>query len=132
MAGIKAEAGLNDRVGKDATLNAAHVDDLPVAFDGKTIDGKKIEVCADINHLSDLNLDNIDELNRQVTRKLDTWMLPQVWILYLFNYLNRTNIAQARLNTFDEDLNLKDGDYQVRIRAATTLRERSQSANSLG
>lgn len=31
----------------------------------------------------------------------------------MLNYLNRTNIAQARLNTFDEDLNLKDGDYQV-------------------
>jgi hypothetical protein len=123
MAGIKAEPGLNDGAEKSASLNAAHVDDLPVVIDGKTLDGKKIEVCADINHLNDLNLDNIDELNRQVTRKLDTWMLPQVWILYLFNYLNRTNIAQARLNTFDEDLNLKDGDYQVRPDAAFTLQE---------
>lgn len=74
---------------------------------------EKTEVCADINHVAQLGIDNTKELEKKIVRKLDIWMLPQLWILYMFNYLNRTNIAQARLNTFNEDLNLKDGDYQV-------------------
>ena len=71
------------------------------------------EVCADINNVAALGLDNADHLEKLIVRRLDTFMMPQLWILYMFNYLNRTNIAQARLNTFDEDLNLRDGDYQV-------------------
>jgi hypothetical protein len=74
---------------------------------------EKTEVCADINHVASLGFDNVPELERKIVRRLDTWMLPQLWILYMFNYLNRTNIAQARLNTFNQDLNLQDGDYQV-------------------
>jgi hypothetical protein len=74
---------------------------------------EKTEVCADINHVAQLGIENTKEMEKKIVRKLDIWMLPQLWILYMFNYLNRTNIAQARLNTFNEDLNLKDGDYQV-------------------
>lgn len=53
-------------------------------------------------------------MQKKIVKRLDMTLLPQLWILYMFNYLNRVNIAQARLNTFNEDLNLKDGDYQVR------------------
>lgn len=76
-------------------------------------DEKETEFATDINHVAQLGLANTAELEKKVVRALDTWMLPQMWILYMFNYLNRTNIAQARLNTFDQDLGLTDGDYQV-------------------
>lgn len=76
-------------------------------------DEKNTEFATDINHVAQLGLANTAELEKKVVRALDTWMLPQLWILYMFNYLNRTNIAQARLNTFDQDLGLGDGDYQV-------------------
>jgi hypothetical protein len=72
------------------------------------------EVCADINNVAALGYDNVAYLEKKIVKRLDWLMLPQLWILYMFNYLNRTNIAQARLNTFDQDLNLQDGDYQVR------------------
>ncbi|KAK0384640.1 hypothetical protein NLU13_8726 [Sarocladium strictum] len=87
--------------------------------DAKLTMGKTLEVCADINHMAELNIENADELQKQIVRKLDTWMLPQLWILYMFNYLNRTNIAQARLNTFDKDLGLVDGDYQTAVAILT-------------
>jgi hypothetical protein len=74
---------------------------------------EQTEVCADINNVAALGFEDTDQMQKKIVRKLDTWMLPQLWILYMFNYLNRTNIAQARLNTFDEDLSLRDGDYQV-------------------
>lgn len=75
---------------------------------------KTTNVCGDINHVASLGLENAAELEKTIVRKLDMWMLPQMWILYMFNYLNRNNVAQARLSTLDEDLNLQDGDYQVR------------------
>lgn len=28
-----------------------------------------------------------------IVRKLDTTLLPMVWVLYMFNYLDRNNIA---------------------------------------
>jgi len=74
---------------------------------------KATDAFADINHVARLGMPNAAELEKKIVRKLDMWMLPQLWILYMFNYLNRTNIAQARLNTFNEDLNLGEGDYQV-------------------
>ncbi|KAG5660381.1 hypothetical protein KAF25_002987 [Fusarium avenaceum] len=79
----------------------------------------KAEISPNLNHVELLGLPNAAELEKKIVRKLDMWMLPQLWILYMFNYLNRTNIAQARLNTFNEDLNLKDGDYQTAVAILT-------------
>lgn len=31
--------------------------------------------------------------SRSLTRKLDMTLMPTVWILYVFNYLDRNNIA---------------------------------------
>lgn len=31
----------------------------------------------------------------RVVRKLDMTLLPTVWVLYMFNYLDRNNIAQV-------------------------------------
>jgi len=33
------------------------------------------------------------EAERRVVRKLDMTLLPIVWVLYMFNYLDRNNIA---------------------------------------
>jgi hypothetical protein len=75
---------------------------------------EKVDIVADINHVQSLGIPEWEALQKKITRRLDMTLLPQLWVLYMFNYLNRVNIAQARLNTFNEDLNLKDGDYQVR------------------
>lgn len=80
---------------------------------------EKPEICPDLSNVAALGLPNAAELEKKIVRALDTWMLPQLWILYMFNYLNRTNIAQARLNSFNQDLNLKDGDYQTAVAILT-------------
>jgi hypothetical protein len=95
-------------------LDAKMGDDDPEHLPATDIhDEKRTEFASDINHVAQLGFTNTAELEKKVVRRLDTWMLPQLWILYMFNYLNRTNIAQARLNSFNEDLNLGEGDYQV-------------------
>ncbi|KAL4880546.1 major facilitator superfamily domain-containing protein [Aspergillus karnatakaensis] len=42
-------------------------------------------------------------------------LMPVVWVLYMFNYLDRNNIAQARLNNFERDLNLQGTDFNVAV-----------------
>lgn len=36
---------------------------------------------------------------KRIVRKLDMTLLPIVWILYMFNYLDRNNIAQVLLSS---------------------------------
>ncbi|EXJ58529.1 hypothetical protein A1O7_05955 [Cladophialophora yegresii CBS 114405] len=52
---------------------------------------------------------------RKVVKKLDMTLMPTVWILYLFNYLDRNNIAQARLNSFEEDLGLVGNNFNTAV-----------------
>lgn len=52
---------------------------------------------------------------KRVVRKLDMTLMPMIWILYLFNYLDRNNIAQARLSSFEEDLGLKGNQFNVAV-----------------
>jgi hypothetical protein len=95
-------------------LDTKHPDDGPEPVPVTEVrDDKVTEFASDINHVAQLGFANTAEIEKKIVRRLDTWMLPQLWILYMFNYLNRTNIAQARLNSFNEDLNLGEGDYQV-------------------
>jgi hypothetical protein len=91
-------------------------------------DEKQTEFATDLNHVAQLGFENAAELEEKVVRALDTWMMPQLWILYMFNYLNRTNIAQARLNSFNQDLNLGEGDYQVSLHQH--LQPRAQTDSS--
>lgn len=55
------------------------------------------------------------QLEKKIVRRLDMTLMPCLWSLYLFNYLDRASIAQARLNTFEEDLNLGDDHFQTAV-----------------
>ncbi|KAJ5127039.1 hypothetical protein N7448_007818 [Penicillium atrosanguineum] len=52
---------------------------------------------------------------RQLRRKIDTRILPLIVLIYLFNYLDRNSITQARLYGLQEDTGLKGADYQTAI-----------------
>ncbi|KAL4916422.1 major facilitator superfamily domain-containing protein [Aspergillus aurantiobrunneus] len=51
----------------------------------------------------------------QGMRKLDITLMSIISILYLFNYLDRNNISQAKLDSFTEDLGLQGNDYSVAV-----------------
>lgn len=51
----------------------------------------------------------------QLRRKIDTRILPLVVLIYLFNYLDRNSITQARLYGLEEDTGLKGTEYQTAI-----------------
>lgn len=52
---------------------------------------------------------------RQLRRKIDTRILPLIVLIYLFNYLDRNSITQARLYGIQEDTGLKGAQYQTAI-----------------
>ncbi|KAJ5948067.1 hypothetical protein N7466_001082 [Penicillium verhagenii] len=52
---------------------------------------------------------------RQLLRKIDTRILPLIVLIYLFNYLDRNSITQARLYGLEEDTGLQGAEYQTAI-----------------
>ena len=55
------------------------------------------------------------ELERRLVRKIDYRLLPMIVIMYIMNYLDRNNIASARLAGLQTDLNLDDTSYQTAV-----------------
>lgn len=74
---------------------------------------------AEINPIEALGDPDWRQKEKKLVRTLDMTLLPMLWILYLFNYLDRTNIAQARLNTFEEDLGLVDNQFNIAVSVLT-------------
>ena len=54
-------------------------------------------------------------LGRKTTFKMDLMIMPCLVIMYIMNYLDRQNIAAAKLADIDKDLNLSDVQYQTCI-----------------
>ncbi|KAK1566368.1 major facilitator superfamily transporter [Colletotrichum navitas] len=52
---------------------------------------------------------------KQLVRKLDMTLLPMVFLLYMFNYLDRNNIAQAKLNHFERDIGLMGNEFNTAL-----------------
>ncbi|KAK7940967.1 pectin lyase A [Apiospora aurea] len=55
------------------------------------------------------------ETERGLVRKIDSRLMPFVVIIYLFNYLDRNSITQARLYGLQEDIHVKGAMYQTAI-----------------
>ncbi|PMB68162.1 putative transporter [Beauveria bassiana] len=55
----------------------------------------------------------VDE--KKLVRKLDLYLIPLIMMLYLFSFLDRVNIGNARLYGLEEDLNLSSSQFQVAV-----------------
>lgn len=52
---------------------------------------------------------------KKLLRKLDLYIVPLVMLLYLFSFLDRVNIGNARLYGLEEDLGLVGNQYQAAV-----------------
>lgn len=50
---------------------------------------------------------------KALVRKVDLRLMPMIVLMYIMNYLDRNNIAAARLGALEEDLNLQGNEYAV-------------------
>jgi hypothetical protein len=55
------------------------------------------------------------ETEKQLLRKIDTRLLPLFVVIYLFNYLDRNSITQARLYGLQKDTHVTGAVYQTAI-----------------
>jgi hypothetical protein len=54
------------------------------------------------------------KLESSLRRKIDLRLLPMIVIMYILNYLDRNNIAAARLAGLEKDLKMHGNQFQVR------------------
>lgn len=50
-----------------------------------------------------------------VVCKIDLHLISSLFLLFIFNILDRSNIANARLGGLQEDLKLSDSQYQTAV-----------------
>ncbi|KAL4899823.1 hypothetical protein BDW74DRAFT_188855 [Aspergillus multicolor] len=62
--------------------------------------------------LSTLSSDEYENLGRKATFKMDIVVFPPLMLMYILNYLDRNNIAAAKLANIQEDLDLSETEFQ--------------------
>lgn len=66
--------------------------------------------------LAALSQDEYNRLSRKATWKMDIIIMPVLTIMYILNYLDRQNIASAKLANIEEELSLSPVEYQTAVR----------------
>lgn len=77
---------------------------------------EKSHSLAHAGHNTDTNVPEIDHVaEKKLVRKLDMWIVPPVMLLYLFSFLDRVNIGNARLYGLEEDLGMAGNQFQTAV-----------------
>ncbi|KIX01073.1 uncharacterized protein Z518_10139 [Rhinocladiella mackenziei CBS 650.93] len=79
--------------------------DNPASFHPVTASAKDVENLPEIDYAAEDRL----------IRKLDWYIIPPTMLLYLFSFLDRVNIGNARLYGMEEDLGLEGSQYQTAV-----------------
>jgi MFS family permease len=65
--------------------------------------------------LRTLSDDDLNNLDKKIVRKVDLFVLPTIGILYILNYIDRQNLAAAKLQGIMEDLNMSNEQFATAI-----------------
>lgn len=112
----------NTALGPDAPLPAAFEEKITYGDHKENFvdeDGSIKELGNVQNPLDALGIPDWRAVEKKVVKRLDMTLLPMLWILYLSNYLDRTNIAQARLDGFDEYIGYGRNGYNTAVALLT-------------
>ncbi|KAF3935802.1 hypothetical protein ABW19_dt0203990 [Dactylella cylindrospora] len=61
------------------------------------------------------SIDIDPEEEKRLVRKIDLYILPTMWIMYLLSYMDRTNIGNAKIAGMEEDLQLTSNQYSIAL-----------------
>lgn len=64
-------------------------------------------------HFSGQDEATFKDKDKKLLRKLDGHLMPAVVIMYLLNFLDRSNLAQARQGTLEKDLDMVGTDFNL-------------------
>ncbi|KAI7368721.1 MFS general substrate transporter [Hortaea werneckii] len=60
--------------------------------------------------------DNLDpNAEKKLVRKIDLFLLPCIWIVYLLSYMDRSNLGNARVAGMGDDLGITDDTYYLAV-----------------
>lgn len=78
-------------------------------------DGQQVGGFVMPDALSGMAEAEFQKLGRRATLKMDLVILPVLVIMYILNYLDRQNIASAKLANIEDELGLTDVQYQTSV-----------------
>ncbi|RYO41394.1 hypothetical protein AA0111_g1025 [Alternaria arborescens] len=55
------------------------------------------------------------EEEKKLVRKIDLFLLPTIWLMYLLSYMDRTNIGNAKIAGMADDLQLSSDQYSIAL-----------------
>ncbi|RYP75897.1 hypothetical protein DL771_002161 [Monosporascus sp. 5C6A] len=104
-----------EKTGIDPTVQDG---DVPIASPGTGHDPKDLGGAAERGFAATdkygVSLVKFDkETERRLRNKLDLMLIPTVSILYLFCFIDRANIGNAKLAGLERDLKLQGNDYNI-------------------
>ncbi|OMP83205.1 putative transporter [Diplodia seriata] len=67
------------------------------------------------NMKSESNYDFSPGEEKKLVRKIDMFLLPTIWLMYLLSYMDRTNIGNAKIAGMMDDLRLTSNQYSVSL-----------------
>ncbi|ETN36386.1 uncharacterized protein HMPREF1541_08663 [Cyphellophora europaea CBS 101466] len=96
-------------------MDSSRAKDHPVEAEVETVDFTADNVAKQPlpDTLIDLSNTEYDKLGRSATFKMDIQILPCLVIMFILNFLDRQNIASAKLADIETDLNLSPVQYQT-------------------
>lgn len=65
--------------------------------------------------LQHMTQEELRALDKKTTRKIDLRLMPMLIFIYILNYLDRNNLASARLGGLEKDIGLVGNQYQICI-----------------
>lgn len=68
---------------------------------------------AHVEHFESEDASRHGDRTGRLLRKIDLHLLPPLAVMYLLNFLDRSNLAQARQGTLEEDLGMEGTDYNL-------------------
>ncbi|KAI9148213.1 MFS transporter prlL [Paramyrothecium foliicola] len=80
--------------------------------------GKELEnnsIPADTSDRSVNGITWTEEEEKALVRKIDLYLLPCIWLMYLLSYMDRTNIGNAKIAGMTDDLNMSSGQYSIAL-----------------
>lgn len=66
-------------------------------------------------YVRNLTPEDRKQIESSLRRKVDTRLLPMVVLIYIMNYLDRNNIAAAKLAGLEKDLKLTGDQFQTSV-----------------